>query len=1058
MNGCLVNIGPKIFVDGEAEYRKQINNLIQQARTLDSEMKAVTASFDDNASAQEKAGAVAEVLTKQIDTQKKRISLLSDMLEKSADKYGENDTKTLRWQQAVNEANAELTLLEKELSNTVSEMSQTADAMDDLANQKALQNQLENIAQQARTLSSEMKLTEASFAGNVSAQEKAAAVAEVLNRQVDVQRQKVETLSKVLEHSTAALGENDTETLKWQQSVNEAKVELSKMESELQETQEALEETGDSLSETENGFEDAGEAASIFGDVLSANMVADFVTDCLRDLCQAVKEFTKESIEAAAKVKAANSQFEQTFGDLEDSATKALENIADETGITASRMKSSYTSIYAFAKTAGAESEDALDIASRALEAAADSAAYYDKSVEEVTESLQSFLKGNYENDAALGISATETTRNAKANEMYAVSFDKLSESQKVDVLLAMVEAGNQASGALGQAAREADSWANVTGEAEEAWKQLQATVGNPVLEAVIPIIQNITAAINEMIDASASEELTDSMEEVRETWEKAEKQFSETSREIEINDKMARAYADSLEELERAGLDTESSQQKYVNAVRALNDLYPELNLQIDEQTGLLDENSRAMLNNLESIKQKALFTATEERYTAALRAQADAQLNVQEASYALQTTQTELGTLQSLLAESTGRTVEECIKLYNSQQMVNASAHMNSDVLPGLAAAMEMASGATSGLTAEEVALVEQILALNQEETNLQTALANANAAALEQQTIVTGMEESLGLMTTNTSEAAAAQTELEVATEQVIADIQSLRSEYDEAKTAARDAVDSQIGYFDELTLKSGASAEEIIANWGSQKQAFEDYSANLQKAVDMGLDQTLVQQLSDGSEESMVILNEFVNKTDVGVDEINAAFEKMQESRETVAATMADVQTEMSKRLSEIESTASESWNEMSSIVAEEIAAMQDYIDNLKGRTVYVNVITRNSSGPEKTAATVDGSHASGLAYVPFDGYIAELHRGEMILTKAQADVMRNEEYIYIPQRLNDGYEAGEGNVTNNYGDIDIHVYQQPGEDMEDFAYRLMDMMQMDFAKKEAGIGV
>ena len=29
--------------------------------------------------------------------------------------------------------------------------------------------------------------------------------------------------------------------------------------------------------------------------------------------------------------------------------------------------------------------------------------------------------------------------------------------------------------------------------------------------------------------------------------------------------------------------------------------------------------------------------------------------------------------------------------------------------------------------------------------------------------------------------------------------------------------------------------------------------------------------------------------------------------------------------------------------------------------------------------------VDGSHANGLAYVPYDGYIAELHEGERVLT-------------------------------------------------------------------------
>lgn len=40
----------------------------------------------------------------------------------------------------------------------------------------------------------------------------------------------------------------------------------------------------------------------------------------------------------------------------------------------------------------------------------------------------------------------------------------------------------------------------------------------------------------------------------------------------------------------------------------------------------------------------------------------------------------------------------------------------------------------------------------------------------------------------------------------------------------------------------------------------------------------------------------------------------------------------------------------------------------------------------------TKTTVNGSHANGLEYVPFDGYIAELHKGERVLTKQE-----NEEY-------------------------------------------------------------
>lgn len=42
----------------------------------------------------------------------------------------------------------------------------------------------------------------------------------------------------------------------------------------------------------------------------------------------------------------------------------------------------------------------------------------------------------------------------------------------------------------------------------------------------------------------------------------------------------------------------------------------------------------------------------------------------------------------------------------------------------------------------------------------------------------------------------------------------------------------------------------------------------------------------------------------------------------------------------------------------------------------------------------TASAVNGSHASGLDYVPYDGYIAELHKGEMVVPADEAKMLRN----------------------------------------------------------------
>ena len=112
-----VNIGPKIGLEGEAEYRKSIQNIIQQQKTLKSEMQSMASAWDKDTNAQKKNAQQRDILNKQIQNQKDRVAELENMMEKSAEKYGENSTETLKWKQAVNEATAELNRLEQELKN-----------------------------------------------------------------------------------------------------------------------------------------------------------------------------------------------------------------------------------------------------------------------------------------------------------------------------------------------------------------------------------------------------------------------------------------------------------------------------------------------------------------------------------------------------------------------------------------------------------------------------------------------------------------------------------------------------------------------------------------------------------------------------------------------------------------------------------------------------------------------------------------------------------------------------------------------------------------------------
>lgn len=109
------NIGPRIGIDGEAEYRKQIQNIIQQQKTLKSEMEASVSAFNKDTDAKKKNAKELETLTKNTELQRKRVEELTAMAEKSAKATGENSTETLKWRQAVADATTELNKMEAEL-------------------------------------------------------------------------------------------------------------------------------------------------------------------------------------------------------------------------------------------------------------------------------------------------------------------------------------------------------------------------------------------------------------------------------------------------------------------------------------------------------------------------------------------------------------------------------------------------------------------------------------------------------------------------------------------------------------------------------------------------------------------------------------------------------------------------------------------------------------------------------------------------------------------------------------------------------------------------------
>ena len=137
----MVNIGPRIGIEGEAEYRKQINNIVQSTKTLKSEYNALSQAatksmnpFKNFTNELKLNAEKHKVLSSAIDEQKAKLTDLRNMASMSAEKFGENATQTLKWRQAVADAEGELGRLEGELKTIPSTLQSVGSAMQSVGN------------------------------------------------------------------------------------------------------------------------------------------------------------------------------------------------------------------------------------------------------------------------------------------------------------------------------------------------------------------------------------------------------------------------------------------------------------------------------------------------------------------------------------------------------------------------------------------------------------------------------------------------------------------------------------------------------------------------------------------------------------------------------------------------------------------------------------------------------------------------------------------------------------------------------------------------------------
>lgn len=325
------NIGPKIGIDGEAEYRKQINQIIQQAKTLDSEMRVVTSAFSAETSEQEKSAKTGKIVADQMKNQQERVRLLSDMLQKSAEKYGENDTKTLKWKEALNNATAELNSMQKEGKETAKATDDIGDAFEE-SGQKglkfgdiikanlisdAIKAGIKELANIAGKLAEGFKAAvqgSAEYADNIITMSQVTGIAtdklQAYQYMANLTDTSVETITGAMTKLTRNMNSARSGTKATAEAFGALGVEIQKSDGTLRDNDEVFGEIIDKLGAMEEGAERDAIAMQIFG------KSAQDLNPLIKQGSEGIAELTKE----AEKVGAVLSEKDlATLGGIQDS-------------------------------------------------------------------------------------------------------------------------------------------------------------------------------------------------------------------------------------------------------------------------------------------------------------------------------------------------------------------------------------------------------------------------------------------------------------------------------------------------------------------------------------------------------------------------------------------------------------------------------------------------------------------------------------------------------------------------------------------------------------------
>lgn len=224
-----------------------------------------------------------------------------------------------------------------------------------------------------------------------------------------------------------------------------------------------------------------------------------------------------------------------------------------------------------------------------------------------------------------------------------------------------------------------------------------------------------------------------------------------------------------------------------------------------------------------------------------------------------------------------------------------------------------------------------------------------------------------------------------------------ISSLKSSYEEAEAAALESIKSQMSIWEEYDTSTETTIGDIIGNLNQQTEWMNNYAQYLREAEIAGLSQELIEQLSNGTQESYEYLAAIHEASAAQIQELNLAYSVVQERQGTFASDLVKAKGEFDSEmamLTEQLSTMVEGMNLYEQTKQAGIDTIKGYITGSKNEQTVNELLSYYSNLGEAVFAAFTESldiHSPSrkfqwAAQMTFDPLITEADKAQLELAE------------------------------------------------------------------------